>query len=453
MAPRFLKTESFRLTGIFAALFGGAMLILLALVYVIMHQAFRSELLLAANHDLATVRKAYMAEGIPETKEVVGQLLGKTSDSEFLVLESAKGKLAGNLPRMAPRTGQNILTLPSFSAEHERRQIIGRGEFIAPDLFVFAGRDLSIADDTEEGVLNTFVWVLVATLVLALGGGILVSNSFLARMDAITRTCRAIMAGHLTDRIPESGTRDELDRLAATINAMLDRIGGLMENVRQITSDIAHDLRTPLTRLRHHLELARNVSNTVKDYEQAIDRAISDSETILSIFSALLRIGQIEAKTDTAQMEEIDLSNLLVSLNEIYGPVAEDANHTIQAEIEPAVSVFGDRQLLTQMFSNLIDNAVMHTPSGTSITIRLKKQGHSAVVEIADDGPGIPPDEREKVLRRFYRMERARSTPGSGLGLTLAASIAAYHDAQVEFSDNGPGLIASVVFRAIETTD
>ncbi len=304
---RILRTESFRLTAIFTALLLGAMLVLMSAVYIIVGHAFRTELLAAVDRDIASVEKALTTEGSKEAKEVVTQLLAKSTSPSFFVLESkTAGKLAGNLPAMMPRIGeQTILLPPSFANDRDAdkdQQVIRRGVYLTPDIYAFAGRDLTIANDTKEDVLNAFGWVLIAALVLALAGGMFLSNGFLGRMDAITKTCREIIAGNLKNRIPERGTRDELDRLVIILNTMLDRISALMDNVQQISSDIAHDLRTPLTRLRHHLELARNEAVTSEEYDNALDQAISDSNNILSTFSALLRIAQIEGRTDFSSL-------------------------------------------------------------------------------------------------------------------------------------------------------
>jgi signal transduction histidine kinase len=428
----------------------GAMLVLMVLVYVIMHQAFRNQLLSASRHDVITVQKAYTSEGEAEAIEVVNQLLGKASDGEFLTLQSlTKGRLAGNLPYLAPRMGERIITLPPQAlprTKTEDRKIIGQGAYVTGNLYAFSGRDLSATADAEEDILHAFALVLLATLVISLGGGIFASHTFLIRIDRITATCDAIISGQLSTRIPERGTRDELDRLAATINAMLNRISGLMENVKQISSDIAHDLRTPLTRLRHRLEMARSEASSAKEYEEAVDRAIADSNHILSVFSALLSIGQIESRSDIARMTTIALSDLLADLVDVYRPAAEDSGHPLTGEIQPAITIIGDRQLLSQMFSNLIENAITHTPNGTSIRVCLIREEENALAIVRDWGPGIPFHERGKVFRRFYRLEAARSRAGNGLGLALVEAIAQYHSAHISTRDGAPGWEVAIRF-------
>ena len=396
MLTRLLRTESFRLTAIFAAIIIGAMLILMSLVYAITHEAFHTQLQNSIAHDIASIKDGFRSQGVSEVKEVIHQrLFGAHGTDYFLLQTASRTKLAGNLPAMAPIAGKRRMPLPRpiTGESDEDHEIVGRGLFLTPKLYIFVGRDLYLATAAEESVLHTFGWVLAATLFVALAGGILLSNSFLGRMDTITKTCRAIMAGHFSDRIPDRGTRDEFDQLVRTINAMLDRISALMENVQQISGDIAHDLRTPLTRLRHRLEAAHNDASSVEDYGQAVEQAIAESETILTTFSALLRIGQIESGVADIVFETVDLSALLAELGDIYRPAAEDGGHALKTQIASQVTVLGDKALLTQLFANLIENAMTHTPSGGTITVSLGRTAGQVVASVGDSGPGIPADE------------------------------------------------------------
>lgn len=449
MLTRLFRTESFRLTAIFAALILGAMLVLMALVYTISHQAFYDQLQSAIVHDLDSVEAGYRSEGVSEAKEVVHQRLFGAHGTDYLLLETtSKVKLAGNLPALPPIPGEQRLPIPYALTGEDRgdHEIVGQGRFLSSSLYVFAGRDLYVGISAEESMLHAFGWVLAATLVMALAGGILLSNGFLGRMDAITKTCRAIMAGDLSNRIPERGSRDEFDQLVRTLNTMLDRISALMENVQQISSDIAHDLRTPLTRLRHRLEAAHSDDATIEDYRHAVEQAITESETMLATFSALLRIGQIESGAAGIALVPVDLSQLLVELTDIYRPATEDSGHSLENDIQPGVIVSGDKTMLTQVFTNLIENAMTHSPPGGPIEIRLAETAGSVVASVSDRGPGIPAEERERVFRRFYRLERSRSTPGSGLGLSLVGAIVKYHDAKIALRDNHPGLRVEIIF-------
>jgi signal transduction histidine kinase len=347
---------------------------------------------------------------------------------------------------MEPREGW--LTIPIRAGEEEpdeqERQLIALGRVLPDDSYLVVGEDPHGIDEVQDTIVDAFAWGLAITLILAVAGGALVSARFLRRIDAINRTTNAIIEGNLSDRVPAQGTGDELDRLAENLNRMLDRIQSLMGNVRQVSSDIAHDLRTPLTRLRHRLEAARAQS---KDgTAPVIDEALDDIDELLAMFSALLRIAQIEAGAHRASFDEVDLSELFRNLAETFAPVADDQGQRLAAEIAPDVAVRGDRQLLVQMLANLVENALRHTPTGSRITLSLvdTPQGPRGVV--ADTGPGIPEEAREKVFRPFYRLEASRSTPGSGLGLAMVAAIAGMHGIEVALADNEPGLRVTLLF-------
>jgi signal transduction histidine kinase len=442
---RLFRSESFRLTALFAAMLIGATAVLAAGLYLVVDHAFRHEILLNAREEMAAIRKGYQSEGLGEAVEVVNQRLARSTLSGVIVLEDPRGrKITGNLPPIAVELGARHLTLAVPSGR--RRNVFGVGEMIGPNLFAFVGQDLHVLHETQEQTAGVIGWILGMTLLMALGGGLLLSRGVLRRTDAITRTCRSIMDGHLSQRIPSTDTKDELGRLASVINSMLDRINDLMENNRQISSDIAHDLRTPLTRLRHRLELARAEAATTDDYAAAVDGAIAETENILSTFSALLRIGQIEAGVGQKSFQRVDLSAVVNDLVEMYRPAAEDQEHALDvAEIEHA-EVHGDRELLSQLIVNLIENAIAHTQAGARIRVSLTHTSREYVLAVADDGPGIPAEEHEKVFRRFYRLERSRTSPGSGLGLSLVAAIAHIHNGQVSVADNKPGLRIAVAF-------
>ena len=268
----------------------------------------------------------------------------------------------------------------------------------------------------------------------------------LRRVDAVNRTARAIIDGDLSRRIPVVGSHDELGGLAEGLNRMLARIEELMESLRHVTSDIAHDLRTPLGRLRQRLEASRIKTSSTAEYEAAIDAAIADTDAILKTFEALLRIAQIEAGARRARFENTDLSAVAENVFEAFAAVAEDEGKRLDARIESDISVNGDRELLTQMLANLTENALRHTPAGTVVEVRLERVNGSARLTVSDTVPGIPAEDREQVFRRFYRLDASRSTPGSGLGLSLVAAVAKLHDATISLEDNAPGVRVVVVF-------
>ncbi len=452
---RLFQSESFRHTAIYTALFVGSMAVLVAIVYLIMHRAFEADLLRASSDDLLAIQKAYVSglprgKGVHEAREMIEDRMLAPDAADRFLLQNGRGiKIAGNLPPMVPKSGVSYLRYPSqlrAGRPGDGHVILGRGALLSPDLYAFVGRDTQAARETESSVLRAFGLVLLASLMMASGSGLLLSRSFLYRIDIINDTCRAIMAGRLGDRIPIAGKKSELERLAATINGMLDRIQVLMESLRQVTTDIAHDMRTPLTYLRYRLEQARSDSTSMAEYASALEGAIANTDQLLTIFSALLRIAQIEAGARQAAFREVDLSQLLRKASDIYKPVMEDAAHPFEVNLAGSPRVLGDQELLLQMIANLLDNAITHTPQGTLVCASVSKDDAGTLVVVADAGPGIPSEDREKVFRRFYRREQSRTSPGSGLGLSLVSAIADLHGANINLDDNAPGLRVIVRF-------
>jgi signal transduction histidine kinase len=441
---RFLRTEGFRLSAIYAGIFALSVVILGALVLVITNEALRDQIVVFSTSDIAAIRDAYATEGLHEAREVVNQLMAAPSSSGFYLLQQDGKVLDGNLPAMPSRIGIVQITFSSGNRNHEA---LGVGAFLAPRLYVFSGSDMTRLHAVQDHILNVMLGLFAAAILLAVAGGALVSRSFLRRTDAMAKACRDIMDGNLKLRLPVRGTKDELDRLAETINEMLSRIAALMQNLSQVSNDIAHDLRTPVTHLRHRLERARAESETTEDYGVALEAAIAKADEILGLFTALLRIAQIEGGARRAAFAPLELGALLMQMREIFEPVADEAGHILQLSLTGTAVIRGDRQLLVQLFSNLIENAIVHTPAGTCISVSLTVAEGRAVVRVSDDGPGVPREEHEKLFRRLYRREASRSQPGYGLGLSLAMAIAELHSAAIRILDGtGSGLTVEISF-------
>jgi signal transduction histidine kinase len=283
------------------------------------------------------------------------------------------------------------------------------------------------------------------SLALAVIGALLTSGAFLRRLEGFNRTANRIIDGALEERVPLRGTGDEFDRLASNLNAMLDRVQALVESMRQVSNDVAHDLRTPLAHLRQGLETVRRSEGDREQYREAIDRALAECDQILTTFGALLRIAQIEAGTRRAGFTEVDLSSIFETIAETYAPVAEDHGKVLVAEIAPGIRTRGDPDLLTQMLANLVENAIRHTQTGSTVRLSLEEDD-KPIGTVVDDGPGIPEEARKRVFDRFYRLESSRATPGNGLGLSLVAAVAQLHELEVELGDAQPGLHVSLRF-------
>lgn len=374
---------------------------------------------------------------------------------QYAILDRQNHAVVGDgyLVEFAGTASAGVQLVGRHNGENSTDNILVATRSLAEGMRLVVADNLESVEDVENVVLNAFFIALALAIVLGLGAGILFTRSMLRRVDGVTRTAEAIIGGDLSQRIALSGSGDDFDRLSATLNTMLDRIANLLENLRQVSNDIAHDLRTPLARLRQKLEDAKIHAVSTNDYEQAIDRATEEADALLNTFSALLRIAQIEAGVRRSSFRTVDLSDVMRSVFEAYGPVAEDAGRSLEADIRATIKINGDRELLVQLFSNLVENALRHTPSRTTIFMRLLRGDATAIAEISDNGPGIPEHERDRVFRRFYRLEESRTTPGNGLGLSLVAAIVDVHRATLELSDNNPGLKITIRFPNCESCD
>lgn len=444
-----LNNEGLRLSALLIALFAASALLLGGMAYVIAGRAIRAELHDFISADEGAISSGYRSEGLSEAVEVVQQLTASPGVSGRYLLQDRSGRrLAGNLPAMPPRRG--LFQIEARGDSGAAHVVLGEGSLLPDGNYLFVGENTDRLAGARARLLGSFGWVIGATILLALTGGVLLSAGYLRRVDDIIRTCRAVVAGRFGERIPMSGSQGQLDRLSAAINDMLDRIATLVESLRQVSSDIAHDLRTPLTRLRQRLESARGAHASSAQLEDIIERAMGDCDAILAVFSALLRISQIESGTRLASFSNVALCDLLGRIAELFAPVAEDEQQLLLTELSGPVSVHADRTLLMQMFSNLVENAIRHAGRGAVIRILCHRSGPDALVQIIDSGPGIPSAEHHKVFDRLYRLERSRNTPGNGLGLALVAAVAKLHRCSLTLSDAQPGLCVTIRMPALQ---
>ncbi len=302
--------------------------------------------------------------------------------------------------------------------------------------------------ELEEIALAAFGWSSIFVMALALTGGAIIAARAQRRLDVIGKTMDDIAHGDLGARIPLIGNGDDIDQLSADVNQALARLSSLVEGMRQVSTDIAHDLKTPLNRLKMTIETAATNSERGLPVSEELAAALAESDCIDETFSALLRIAQIESGVRKSRFMTIDVADLLQNLVDIFREVAIDAGQSLSFERQGAVEapILGDRELLTQMFANLIENAIRHCPKGARIDCALGLDRRHVTARVADNGPGIPEFEHENVLRRLYRLDKSRTTSGSGLGLSLAKAIADLHDASLQLSDNAPGLCVTVQF-------
>lgn len=445
-----LRSGAFRFAILIAAIFAIGTIVLLIQVersvngYAteVANDSISAEVAVLRDEDRAGGR-AQMIQSIMRREHAV-----REHQLSYLLVDSQVHRLAGSIPPTEARVGWHDLVLPAFDHSDEDGDatvsLTALGVRLGDGAMLVVASDTSDLKDLRHALGMSTVEFGIGISLLALIGGLVVGTVFLRRLDRVNHAVKRIMQGSFSERLPAIGMSAEFDDLSTNLNLMLDRIEGLMTGLRQVSTDIAHDLRTPLTRLRQRLEDMKDGMGGAD--EAQVDAAIAQTDSILAIFRALLRISSLEAGSGRQRFSEVDLSGILDRVFQAYLPVAEDARHTFSADIEPALSVLGDAELLTQAITNLIENALVHTPPGSHIVVSLRRMDGGVLMTVADDGPGIPAEERSKVQRRFYRLDRSRNSPGAGLGLALVSAIASLHEARLSLEDNSPGLRVEMTF-------
>jgi signal transduction histidine kinase len=431
----------------YAALTGVSFVILLGVIFFSTTRFMRHQIDDSVSSEVGEILADTRGQGLDALRSVVHGLSSHPAGFYYLLQDSQGAVLAGNLPALDARDGIREWPQSSKSRSSPFSAIRGRGTSVAGG-YLFVGWSTNQLNEMEEMVVGSFAWGLAASIALALAGGWVMSSRLMRRIETVSNTSRNIISEDLRQRLPVTQAGDELDHLAGSINAMLDRIQTLMEDLRQVTTDIAHDLRTPLTRLRQRLELASRPEIDAQKVRETLGLTVLEIDSILAIFAALLHIAQLQGGARRAAFKEIDLSGLLSTIAELYRPMAEENGQHLLETVDASLTMQGERELLMQLFANLIENALRHTPRGSTVTICALRSGGDLVVSVVDDGPGIPENMREKVLQRFFRLEASRTTVGSGLGLSLANAIVKVHDARLELTDAKPGLRAAVIFKA-----
>lgn len=441
------RSFTFRLALTYMSLFGVSVIVLMLFIYwsTAAYMARQSDALIEA--EINGLAERYDLQGLDGLMALVKQRLSRqpTGLSIYLLTTEDYTRLVGNLDRWPPdaRDAQGWIDFELVSGEGEASAVHparARRFALSGGFHLLVGRDISPLVAAKERIAVTLAWGLGLMLVLGGLGGWWISQRMARRIETINRTSREIISGDLSRRMPLQGTNDELDRLAGGLNQMLDRIQALMEDVRRVSDNIAHDLRTPLGRLHNQLDSLRGELQASGMDTSGVERALSESEGLLATFNALLRIARIEAGQRSADFAPLDLAALVRDVAEYYEPLAEARGQTLVLDTATGVQFTGDRDLLFQALANLLDNAIKYTPQGGDIRATLTTIAPAAAkLVIADSGPGIPPAARAQVFQRFFRLETSRSTPGSGLGLSLVEAVARLHGIEVSVEDNAPG--------------
>lgn len=443
------RTSTFRLVVLYTGLFAISVFAVLAFIYwqtVVYTDRQTGETIDA---EITGLAEQYRRAGLAGLVDVIAERSDPNRGSSMLYLltDSAGRPLAGNLARWPDAhidpDGWTRFSLhaPAVNGQPGRDHVAQAESFVLTGGFqLLVGRDLAERDQFRDRIMGALAWSAAMTLCLGLAGGVLMSRGVLRRLESINRTSDRIMAGEISRRIPLRGSDDEFDRLAENLNTMLDRNQRLMEGMRQVTDNIAHDLRSPLGRLRSRIEVALLDEPSTERYRAELERTIEDADTLLATFNALLGIAQAESGNPRAEMLPLDLVEIARDLVDLYEPVAEEGGLRLQATLpETPILLRGYRHLLSQALANLLENALKYTPTGGVVRVALDRAGDMASLVVADSGPGIPAEERERVFDRFYRLEASRTTPGNGLGLSLARAVFRLHDGGIALEDDRPG--------------
>jgi signal transduction histidine kinase len=453
---KLFRTTTFKLTLVYLTVFALFAAFLLGYFALNTRRLITEQITDTVNAEITGLSEQYRLGGIRRLVIVVDARARRPGSSLYLVTTFAGEALAGNVTALTP----GILDNPGWTetvyhridetetGDHPGHEALVRVFQLPGGFRLLVGRDLDERERLYHIVLSAGRWSVAIVIVLGLAGGLFVTRRVLRRVDAMTETTRTIMTGDLGERLAVAGTGDELDRLAENLNAMLERIEALMSGFKEVSDNIAHDLKTPLTRLRNRSEEALRTAKSEAEYRAALEATIEESEGLIRTFNALLMIARAESGQARDDMSEFDAAEIAHDVGELYEPLAEEKGIALKVEADAPAKVKGNRELVSQALANLVDNAIKYTePNGAAangttpeIIVRALNEGDRILLTVADRGPGIPEGDRGRVVERFVRLEQSRSQPGSGLGLSLASAVARLHGGELILGDNQPGL-------------
>jgi len=450
-----VRTTAFKLSAIYIAVFSAFS------VFFVLYIAYSTNVLLnnqvrdTIATELLGLSDQYRIGGLPAVVNAIDQRAHQPGASLYLVTDVSGRILAGNVAEVSNdlinRAGVDpiIVTYRRFAGDQAERTAMVQVVRLPSGFRLLVGRDIGEREEFRDIVGGALAWALVLMIGLAGLSWVFVSRRVLKRIDSVSATSRQIVAGDLTGRLEVAGTGDEFDRLADSLNDMLDRIEHLLYGLKDVSDNIAHDLKTPLSRLRNRVETALAGPADTTKYRAALEATIEESDALIKTFNALLMIARVEAGAPDGAMEEVDASAIVRDVAELYEPAAEDKGVQLSVDAPEPVTFKASRELLGQAVANLVDNAIKYggcREGGAPLKIRVAaaRDGNDLVLTVADNGPGVPAADRERVLQRFVRLEKSRSEPGSGLGLSLVAAVVRLHHGTLDLGDGNPGLVVTM---------
>ena len=447
---KLVRSTAFRLTLVYLLIFVLYAAALLAYFALNTGRLITEQITATVETEIAVLTEQYTVGGLRRLVLILENRSLRPGSSLYLVTTPTGQALAGNVGSLAPgvidRTGWSETVYRRLdeqdTAEHSA---LVRVVQLSGGFRLLVGRDLEERGRMREIITAAARGSVALVVVLGLAGGFFVTRRVLRRFDAMTATTQRIMAGDLSERLPVAGTGDELDRLASNLNDMLDRIEALMLGLKEVSDNIAHDLKTPLTRLRNRCEAALRTANDEPEYRAALESMLDESEGLIRTFDALLMIARAESGHSRDNMKDFDAAEIVRGVGELYEPVAEEKGLSVKIEAERA-TIRGNRELLSQALANLVDNAIKYSrPEGEvtealEIVLSARPDGQRMLIGVAYHGPGIAEADRARAVERFVRLPQSAAEPGSGLGLSLAAAVARLHGGELRLEDNAPGL-------------
>ncbi len=445
-----LRTQAFRIVLVYALLFAFSTAALLAFTYWNTRRTLDAQTDQIIEAEIAGLSDVYQHLGLRGLAETVRERSQHSNQALYLLSDGLRHIIAGNLDTW-PRTVATPGNFVEFDYERpvdgklESRRARGRMFALTGDFVLLVAQDVHERYLTQRMFTTTLPWTAALILVLGLLGGALMSRNMLRRLDSINKTSGEIIAGDLSRRVPLVGSGDEFDTLAENLNRMLDRIERLMKGLREVTDSVAHDLRTPLNRLRNRLEEMASRLNAAGSNAEEIERAIGEADKLIGTFNALLLIAETDAGTPRVGMTPLALASVVADVVELYEPLAEERHISLVMPPPARIWIEGNRSLIAQALANLVDNAIKYTPEAGQVMITIAGSDAGVDVAVADSGPGIPAEDRARVVERFVRLEASRNSPGTGLGLSLVAAVAHFHNAQLLLTDNAPRGLKAVL--------